>query len=107
MIAKVSSVFALAAVLASAEVAKSPAPERNAAPMANHEKAYTTIWGGQQGNYGAAYAPAYAQAPIVQNAGTVEPVVTVTHIAGAASAFGGLSMGALAVVGTFLGASYF
>ncbi|KAJ2471413.1 hypothetical protein EV174_005963, partial [Coemansia sp. RSA 2320] len=60
MIAKVSSVFALAAVLVSAEDAKAPVGLRNAAPANNHEKVYLTVT-----------VPNIVQpAPIVQNAAT-------------------------------------
>ncbi|KAJ2463251.1 hypothetical protein EV174_006987, partial [Coemansia sp. RSA 2320] len=50
------------------------------------------------------YAPVYAPAPIVQNAATVEPTVTVTVTNGAAGK--ALSIGSALLAGTFVVVSY-
>ncbi|KAJ1744010.1 hypothetical protein LPJ78_001284 [Coemansia sp. RSA 989] len=75
----------------------------NKVPIDEHQKAYATVYGGQQ------YVP-YAQpvaaqpVSVVQNAAAAEPTVTQTVTNGAGS--NALSLGAALLAGSALFASY-
>ncbi|KAJ1883322.1 hypothetical protein LPJ57_000232, partial [Coemansia sp. RSA 486] len=70
----------------------------NKAPVDDHQKVYTTVLG--QGYYQNAQPVAVQPVSVVQNAGTDDTTVTVTHTDGAASNV--LSIGSVMLAGVAL-----